>query len=94
MKITSIIILLGLACCGCSSMTSGSSAERQFLGEHPKATILSRSRNDEFEPNDPDQSFADFGFVYQDTDGTVHEEVLHYKHSTHGWYLAKIDQLR
>ena len=94
MKITSIIFLLGLLFCGCSSMPGSSSAERLFLSEHTNATILSTNRDDAFYPNDATRSFVDIGFVYRNADGTEHEEVLHYKRSTHGWYLAKKEQIR
>jgi hypothetical protein len=94
MKNTFTILVSGLLLCGCCSMTNGSSAERLFLSEHPNATILSMTRNDEVAPNDPTRSFVDIGFVYRNPDATEHEEVLHYKHSTHGWYLAKKEQLR
>jgi hypothetical protein len=79
---------------GCSSMPGSSAAERRFLSEHPNATVLSETKNDEFEPHDATRCFADFGFVYRNADGTEHEEVLHYKRSTHGWYLAKNEQIR
>ena len=93
MKTTSIIVLSGLFLCGCSSLP-GNSAQKQFRREHPNATILSTTRDDAFYPNDAARSFMDIGFVYQNADGTEHEQVLHYKRSTHGWYLKKKDQIR
>jgi hypothetical protein len=93
MNTASIIVLSGLLLCGCSSLP-GNSAQEQFRREHPDATILSTNRNDAFYPNDATRSFLDIGFVYVNADGTEHEEVLHYKRSTHGWYLAKTDQIR
>jgi hypothetical protein len=94
MKTTSIIVLSGLLLCGCSSMPGSSSAERLFLAEHPNATILSVTKSDEYEPHDATRCYADFGFVYRNEDGTEHEDVLHYKRSAHGWYLAKRDQIK
>ena len=94
MKTTSIIVLSGLLLCGCSSLPGNSSAQEQFRRDHPNATILSTTRDDAFYPNDVARSSMDIGFVYRNADGTEHEEVLHYKRSTHGWYLEKAEQIR
>jgi hypothetical protein len=72
----------------------GNSAQKQFRREHPNATILSTNRDDAYYSNDAARSFMDVGFVYRDPDGTEHQEVLHYKRSTHGWYLEKTEQIR
>jgi hypothetical protein len=94
MKTTFIIILSGLLLCGCSSFPGNSSAQEQFHREHPDSAILSTTRNDALYPNDAARSFMDIGFEYRNADGTEHEEVFHYKRSTHGWYLEKSEQIR
>ena len=89
-----ICILFPIILCGCSSMPGSLSAQERLLRDHPNATILSMTRNDEYEPDNADRCFVDFGFLYRNVDGTEHEEVLHYKRSAHGWYLATTEQIR
>ena len=94
MKTLLSLVLLSLLLIGCSSMPGTSSAQKQFFCEHPDVTILSMTRDDAFYPHDAARSFVDIGFVYRNADGAGHEEVLHYKRSSHGWHLEKKEQIR
>jgi hypothetical protein len=49
------------------------------------------TNNDERSGN---RGYADWSFVYRDTDGTEHEEVWHYNYSKGGWHFVKKEQIR
>jgi uncharacterized protein YcfL len=92
---TSLIVILAvflIFLCGCSSVPGSCSVQKRFLREHPNATILSVTTNDEFvhHAHAPTRCYADFGFVYRNADGAEHEEVWHYNRST----LVKKEQIR